>query len=684
MSAGSPTPASAPTLLPASRASSKEPDTATPAVQEKLAALSLNANADSTSSPTVSQSQNSSLESEPPTGGKDQTAGATEETDTTSSSTQQQKEQNVTATDKEGDDTPIQQQHNTSEATGPGEQMVVLEVLNSYVGRIIGRGGSRIREIEFQTGAAVQLSKPSKPDEHFGPNAMRTVTITGNPDEVERCRAILEDAISVTGDGNPPTISEKNEKKTNYISVPMDRVGRVIGRQGQAIKWLMDQTGCDLALEQDVDGSTDSRIKITGPRSAVTHCERLIIEKISGSDSPSGGRPHQHQPHGHHHQHRSPYLISGSPRQSDEDVLYHVHPGPDLKSVMVRIPLESVGRVIGKRGIHIRQLQEKSGARVHLPKDSIPGYDYREMTISGSQYQVSSCLSMLETMLTPPGTPATRLTHYQNPSHNMMAMIPTMVPTGVTATQYGDGSMVNTQMCYGAAAGTDSSAMSTSHHHQQQHPATAVPVSYNQASAGGYYIQQAGFDPRYAAYDYTAMQAGYTMPTAATHYTSQSVAMHHHQMTAATDPSMYLQHTPPSQAAYQMMSAPNTAPATSSAQQQQQATAIMNAGGQVYQRVGFPTEDMSYMIGQGIISQAQVTSGVMIQSTESPNDLLLIGTQGGIQKCMELLYKALEERAVSMAQNMQQHQPSQQLQQSVLVSQSSHPTQPQTTNEATE
>jgi hypothetical protein len=270
----------------------------------------------------------------------------------------------------------------------------------------------------------------------------------------------------------------------------------------------------------------------------------------------------------------------------------------------------------------------------------------------------------------------------------MMAMMPTMVATGVTATQYGDVSMVSTHMGYGAA-GTDSSAMSTSHHHgthhHQQHPVAAVPVSYNQASAGGYYVQQASFDPPYVAYDYSVMQAGYTMPTAATHYTSQPVAMHHHQMTAATDPSMYLQHTPPSQAGYQMMSAPNRAVLTSTTQQQQQQQAMdnMNAGGQVYQRVGFPTEDMSYIISQGVISQAQVTSGVMIQSTESPNDLLFIGTQGGIQTCIQLLYKALEERAVSMAQNMQQHQISPQ-QQSVLVSQSPHSTQSQTTNEVTE
>ena len=64
--------------------------------------------------------------------------------------------------------------------------------------------------------------------------------------------------------------------------------------------------------------------------------------------------------------------------------------------VLVRVPDEHVGRVIGKSGMHIRELQLVTGARVFLPKSGAPGAGFREMLVTGVSEQVAHCQSLLQ------------------------------------------------------------------------------------------------------------------------------------------------------------------------------------------------------------------------------------------------------------------------------------------------
>lgn len=58
--------------------------------------------------------------------------------------------------------------------------------------------------------------------------------------------------------------------------------------------------------------------------------------------------------------------------------------------------------MIGRRGSHIRELQEESGALIHLPKESVPGTQVRELTLVGTPEAVSKCQYLLQRLLTPP------------------------------------------------------------------------------------------------------------------------------------------------------------------------------------------------------------------------------------------------------------------------------------------
>ena len=83
-----------------------------------------------------------------------------------------------------------------------------------------------------------------------------------------------------------------------------------------------------------------------------------------------------------------------------------------------------MGRVIGKGGAHIREIQQVSGARVFLPKDCVPGTNYREMLVSGTRQQLVTCQEMVQDKMRAPGQPISPLhvTPLPRRNHNAAAV----------------------------------------------------------------------------------------------------------------------------------------------------------------------------------------------------------------------------------------------------------------------
>lgn len=80
-----------------------------------------------------------------------------------------------------------------------------------------------------------------------------------------------------------------------------------------------------------------------------------------------------------------------------------LQPNPlDPNSACVHILDEHVGRVIGKRGAHIKEIQDASQATVYLPKECLPGTNVREVVISGTPSAIARCRELLQAKMTPP------------------------------------------------------------------------------------------------------------------------------------------------------------------------------------------------------------------------------------------------------------------------------------------
>merc|ERR1719350_2673976 len=77
------------------------------------------------------------------------------------------------------------------QGVGPGAHTEVLHVPSEKVGVIIGKGGSKIREIQDMTGASLQVARESDPATPH----LREVTIRGPKEAVERAKQLVFETI---------------------------------------------------------------------------------------------------------------------------------------------------------------------------------------------------------------------------------------------------------------------------------------------------------------------------------------------------------------------------------------------------------------------------------------------------------------------------------------------------------
>lgn len=162
------------------------------------------------------------------------------------------------------------------------------------------------------------------------------------------------------------------------VAVPAEHVGRIIGRNGQTIRHLQHQSGAVIDLVKDTrPGDAHQLVMVRGHPQSVEVGKTLLA------------------------QHLLPREDAAPPRQP--------HVPFDAFAVVVRVPDEHVGRVIGKSGAHIREIQQTSGARVFLPKDCLPGTNYREMLVSGTRQQINACQEMVQDKMRAPGQPLMQL-----------------------------------------------------------------------------------------------------------------------------------------------------------------------------------------------------------------------------------------------------------------------------------
>ncbi|XP_067825943.1 far upstream element-binding protein 3 isoform X2 [Heptranchias perlo] len=200
-----------------------------------------------------------------------------------------------------------------------GGNSVDVAVPRFAVGIVIGRNGEMIKKIQNDAGVRIQF----KPDDGVMPD--RIAQVMGPPDRCQHAAHMINELIHTaqerdgqSGFGGPGRGRGRGRSDWNMgppggmqeitYTIPADKCGLVIGRGGETIKSINQQTGAHVELQRNPPPNSDPNIRIfiiRGALQQIEHARQLIEEKINGGPGPGGPggfntSPYSQGPPGHH------------------------------------------------------------------------------------------------------------------------------------------------------------------------------------------------------------------------------------------------------------------------------------------------------------------------------------------------------------------------------------------------
>ncbi|WCJ34834.1 KH domain-containing protein [Euphorbia peplus] len=172
----------------------------------------------------------------------------------------------------------------------------------------------------------------------------------------------------------------ENQSTSRKIDVPNDKVGVLIGKGGETIRYLQYNSGARIQITRDADSdphSTTRAVELIGTPSSINQAEKLITAVIAEADA--GG---------------SPSLVArGLPSAQSAGA---------ADQLEMQVPNEKVGLIIGRGGDTIKDLQAKSGARIQLIPQHLPEGDVskeRTVRVTGNRKQIDIARDMIKDVM---------------------------------------------------------------------------------------------------------------------------------------------------------------------------------------------------------------------------------------------------------------------------------------------
>ncbi|WCJ33777.1 KH domain-containing protein [Euphorbia peplus] len=172
-----------------------------------------------------------------------------------------------------------------------------ITIPNGKVGVVIGKGGETIKQIQQQSGAKVQITKDQVADPHA---LTRDVELIGSSEQISRAEELINDVISEADAGSSASSAVHGLNVKQYggeqfaVKVPNDKVGLLIGKGGETIKYMQNKSGARMQIIPlhlpPGDPSTERTVYISGSTEQIEAAKELVNDVVSGKRiiDPSG------------------------------------------------------------------------------------------------------------------------------------------------------------------------------------------------------------------------------------------------------------------------------------------------------------------------------------------------------------------------------------------------------------
>uniref|UniRef100_A0A3B4F5W9 Far upstream element binding protein 1 n=1 Tax=Pundamilia nyererei TaxID=303518 RepID=A0A3B4F5W9_9CICH len=269
---------------------------------------------------------------------------------------------------------------------GPGMTVQEIMVPASKAGLVIGKGGETIKSLQERAGVKMVMIQ----DGPQNTGADKPLRISGEPFKVQQAKEMVMELIRDQG---------FREQRSEYgsriggdsldVPVPRFAVGIVIGRNGEMIKKIQNDTGVRIQFKPD-DGTTPDRIaQIMGPPDQAQHAAEIISDLLRSVQA--GGPP------GH----------GGGRGRGRGQGNWNMGPPGGLQEFTFTVPTMKTGLIIGKGGETIKGISQQSGARIELQRNPPPNADpnIKMFTVRGSPQQIDYARQLVEEKIGGPVTP---------------------------------------------------------------------------------------------------------------------------------------------------------------------------------------------------------------------------------------------------------------------------------------
>uniref|UniRef100_A0A8C8GB30 K Homology domain-containing protein n=1 Tax=Oncorhynchus tshawytscha TaxID=74940 RepID=A0A8C8GB30_ONCTS len=246
----------------------------------------------------------------------------------------------------------------------------------SKVGLVIGKGGDTIKQLQERTGVKMMMIQ----DGPMPTGADKPLRITGDPYKVQQARELVVEIIRDKDQGDfrasRGDFGSRLGGSSLDVAVPRFAVGIVIGRNGEMIKKIQNDSG--VRIQFCCTGDTWG-----GGKMFVLWClSRSLF-------SPTGSSLQERDGFG------SPVGPRGRGRGRGD---WNMGAPGGLQEVTYSIPADKCGLVIGKGGETIKNINQQSGAHVELQRNPPPNTDpnVRIFSIRGTHQQMEMARQLID------------------------------------------------------------------------------------------------------------------------------------------------------------------------------------------------------------------------------------------------------------------------------------------------
>ncbi|PIA44247.1 hypothetical protein AQUCO_01700090v1 [Aquilegia coerulea] len=202
----------------------------------------------------------------------------------------------------------------------------------------------------------------------------------------------LQDPTAATPqEGDLTSSQQESMSETQSVSrkmeVPNNKVGVLIGKSGDTIRFLQLNSGAKIQITRDAEAdrySATRPVELIGTLENINKAEKLIKDVIAEADA--GG---------------SPSLVARG--------FGTIQASGAAEQIQIQVPNEKVGLIIGKGGENIKNLQTRSGARIQLIPQHLPEGDQskeRTVRVTGDKRQIEVARDMIREVMNQPVRPS--------------------------------------------------------------------------------------------------------------------------------------------------------------------------------------------------------------------------------------------------------------------------------------